>query len=391
MSELGAAERGAETKAPLPDAVSKAPDAGDEPEAPEEPEAPQAPDGPEQPDDLVEPEEPGEPDDEPAPERAFLGDAFSKLRDTLVGPREPAEGPVDRYAVVGRPDFNAMEVPEFGVKLYDYGKPLERPDGKRTPLFDGQPRRDQTMQGGIGDCGVIATMGAVAEHFPEAITECVKENEDGSYEVTLHQAKRSSLGDGLSRYEPTGAVTVLTVTPDLVVSYDRPDRPVYAQVEGGAAWPAVLEKAFAGVDQTWDEESKGKLSGYERLNLGTRVSHRAEMLTQLTGRPAYCDDVPTQYDMNGVSPDRQLLTAFREKLQDGCPILIGTRDKEKDAPALIKDLVAGHVYEVTEVDDRGRIHLRNPYNSFDPEPLTAREFRANSRDQYTTMGHERDQ
>ncbi|MFF9914537.1 C2 family cysteine protease [Streptomyces sp. NPDC013457] len=393
MGELHTADGGAEAN-PLPaDAIEnrmehaepEEPGELDSPGDPDDREVPEEPEAPEEPED-----DPDAADDGPEPERAFLGDVFSKLRDTLAGPREPAEGPVDRYATVDRPDFNAKEIPDMGVAIYGYGTPLERQDGQRTPLFDGPPRRDQTMQGGIGDCGVIATMGAVAEHYPEAISERVKENEDGSYEVTLDQVKRSSGGGDLDRYEPTGAVTVLSVTPDLVVMWDRPDRPAYAQVEGGAAWPAVLEKAFAGVDQTWDEDRTGQLSGYERLNLGTKVNHRAEMLAQLTGRPAYTDDIPTQYDMDGVSPDRQLLATFREKLQDGCPILIGTRSA-KDGPPLAQDLVAGHVYEVTEVDDRGRIHMRNPYNSFDPEPLTAEEFRKNCSKQYTTMGNERDQ
>lgn len=378
MSELGTAERGAEAKAPLPDRVSEAPDTGHEPEAPEEPEAP---DGPEQPDDLVEPEEPGEPE----LERAFLGDAFSKLRDTLVGPREPAEGPVDRYAVVERPDFNAMKIPDFDVSLFEYGKPLERPDGQRTPLFDGSPRREQTEQGKLGDCGVIATMGAVATHFPEAISECVKENEDGTYEVTLHQVEKKYSG-GLTQCEPNGAVTVLTITPDLVVQYDQPGKPAYGRAGAEpVAWPSVLEKAFAGVDQTWEEDLSDKASGYERLDKGTRPSHRAEMLTQLTGRPAYTEDIPTQYDMNGVSPDRQLLSMFREKLDAGCPILIGTRKIGKDEGPLPKGLVDGHVYEVTGVDERGLIQLRNPHNLNHPT-LTAKELRANSRPDFTTMG-----
>ncbi|MFG2643765.1 C2 family cysteine protease [Streptomyces sp. NPDC048370] len=416
MSELGTAERGTETKAPetppLPDAAFEAPDAGEEPVEPGEPDEPGEPEGPGEPERPADPEEPDAPEEpeaqgEPAepeadadpadngrdtaeagpePERAFLGDVFSKLRDTVAGLREPADGPVDRYTTVDRPDFNAMEIPEVGVTLFEYGTPLDRPDGQRAPLFDGELRREQTEQGRLGDCGVIATMGAVASHLPEAISECVKENEDGTYEVTLHQVTKSYSADW-TRCEPNGAVTVLTVTPELVVQYDRPDKPAYARAGAeDVAWPAVLEKAFAGVDQTWEGDRPGQASGYERLDLGTRAGHRAEMLTQLTGRPAYTDDIPTGFDMNGVSPERQLLTMFREKLDAGCPILIGTRKIEKDERPLPNNLVDGHVYEVTRVDDRGLIHLHNPHNINDPKPLTAKELRANFSGQFTTMG-----
>ncbi|MGW6567320.1 C2 family cysteine protease [Streptomyces sp. NPDC054975] len=408
MSELHTTDGDVEAP-PLPDAAPELPDTGDEPDepqqpeeawepeyadrsgTPEEPREPREPGEPEEPQEPDEPEQPEDPEADAAedrqdPERAFLGDVFAKLRDTLAGSREPAEAPADLYATVDRPKFNAMEIPEFGVTLFQYGTPLERPDGKRTPLFDGPPKREQTEQGSLGDCGVIATMGAVATHLPEAISECVKENSDGSYEVTFHQVKKTSSGDW-TRCEPNGAVTVLTITPELVVQYDRPDKPAYARAGAeGVAWPAILEKAFAGVDQTWEGDRPGQASGYERLDLGTRASHRAEMLTQLTGRPAYTDDVPTQYDMNGVSPDRQLLTLFREKLEAGCPILIGTRKLEKDEPDLRKGLVDGHAYEVTRVDDQGLIHLRNPHNLNDPKPLTAKELRDNCSSQFTTMG-----
>nr|BBA84057.1 hypothetical protein [Streptomyces lavendulae] len=446
MSELHTADRGAEphTTETLPTPDARARDRHAEPEEPEEPEEPQESGEPEEPTEPVEPTEqewpvepgepeapgfldtaesadpfgaPGEPepshdrggpdvltdsaeerneaepqdtapeaaDDGPPPERAPLWDGYAKLRDAVLGPREPAESPVDLYATVDRPAFNAVEMKEYGVRLFEYGTPLDRSDGRSVPLFDGPPTRAQTMQGGLGDCGVIATMGAVAGHLPETISNCVKENADGTYEVTFHQIKKTAPGDW-TPYEPTGSFTVLTVTPDLVVPYNDTDRPAYAQVSGGAAWPAILEKAFAGVDQTWEEGSLGQASGYERLNLGTRVDNRAMMLAQLTGRPAYTEDVPSQFDMDGVSPDRQLLAAFRDKLDANCPILIGAKDVKSTEKPLDHDLVAAHVYEVTGVDDRGRIHLRNPQNMNHPDPLTARQFRDSFAGRYTTIG-----
>ncbi|MFF2026451.1 C2 family cysteine protease [Streptomyces sp. NPDC058171] len=326
-----------------------------------------------------------EPDDQDAPESASLRNVLSKARDALIGRHEPADSRLDVYATVDRPAFDAGEIPEYGVRLFQYGTPLDRFDGQRIALFDGPPRREQTQQGDLGDCGLIAALGAVAAHHPEAISQAVRENEDGTYEVRLHQVQKDPNGDW-KPFEATGAVTVLTVTPDLVVPYNGTTMPAYAQLAGGVAWPAVLEKALAGVDQTWEEGRIKGASGYQRLDLGTRPYHRAEMLAQLTGRPAYTDDFPEQYDMNGVSPNRQLLGVFREKLEADCPILIASRASGMGKPALPENLVEKHVYEVVAVDDRGMIHLRNPHNFNDPDPMTADSLRAYFTHRFTTLG-----
>ncbi|MEU7318677.1 hypothetical protein [Streptomyces sp. NPDC007083] len=42
-------------------------------------------------------------------------------------------------------------------------------------------------------------------------------------------------------------------------------------------------------------------------------------------------------------------------------------------------------FAVTAVDERGRIHLRNPHNENHPEPLTYQEFKKNLLPLYTTL------
>ncbi|MFC8276888.1 hypothetical protein ACFUJR_31055 [Streptomyces sp. NPDC057271] len=104
MSELHTAGRGVEANPWHADAIEAGAEHA-EPEEPREPEELGEPENREAPQEPEAPEEPeGDPDgdgDGPDPGRAFLGDVFSKLRDTIAGPREPAEGPVDRYATVG--------------------------------------------------------------------------------------------------------------------------------------------------------------------------------------------------------------------------------------------------------------------------------------------------
>jgi hypothetical protein len=151
-------------------------------------------------------------------------------------------------AVVDRPDFRD---PLDDRSPDRYGTPLTRSDGTCIPCLDGLPRREETSQGWVGDCGIIATLGAVAAHRPDEIIRRIQPREDGSYQVTLNEARRS---EGVT--EPAGRDIELTVTPELPVNDDDPGTPACAQAEEGTAWCAIFEKAFAGIDQTWTVERR---------------------------------------------------------------------------------------------------------------------------------------
>ncbi|MFG2243859.1 hypothetical protein [Spirillospora sp. NPDC048823] len=245
---------------------------------------------------------------------------------------ERGDEPKELAETVDRPDFqDPTEDPKYVPDRY--GTPLERRDGTRTPLFDGEPKREQSEQGALGDCGIIATLGAVAEHHPEAIRDCVREGDDGNYQVRLHEAKFSTSN---RRYEPTGRRITLTVTPDLPVYGQRPDKPAFADsTSTGAAWAPVLEKAIAGTDQIWNDERRDKETriwnargkpgdaptGYVRLNQGSNAGERAELLTQLTGRPAKTVEFPAGYDSRGRSADHRLRDEIAGQLSGGKPVL----------------------------------------------------------------------
>ncbi|MCX5266422.1 C2 family cysteine protease [Streptomyces sp. NBC_00199] len=319
--------------------------------------------------------------------RGLLG----RFKDAVAAVRGP-DTPTEVQSVVDRPDFHNPQA--LNARPDRYGNPLEREDGTRVPLFDGAPRREQTHQGSIGDCGMISTMGAVAGHLPDTIRDAVRERDDGAYEVTLHETKYAALR---GRYEPTGRPVRLTVTPELPVFSEEPGKAGFARTaEVGVAWPAILEKAIAGVDQTWDDERRAKWDrqhsqadagtrGYVRLDDGSYGNERAEVLTQLTGRPSSVVEFPSGYDMQGRSADRQLIEDIRGKLADNCPVLVGTVSTKRSEAPLAKDLISGHAYEVTEVDDRGRFHLRNPHNINHPEELTVSEFKKYIKPSYVTL------
>jgi hypothetical protein len=266
----------------------------------------------------------------------------------------------------------------------------EGPDGPR-PLFDGPPDRSQVAQGRLGDCGVMATMSAVAAHRPDVVERCVRESGEG-YEVELHRVERR--GD---MYEASGETIRLQVPSDLPVFEEAPDRPAFAQVPE-AAWPAVLEQAIAGLDQartpeqraewdaTWnrikqarnaDREATGEPplpdgptpTGYARLNQGTTPREQAELLSQLTGESSEVRRFPT-----GQSGDIELASDLRRQLDENKPVIVGTRSLKPEEHELPSRLVPTHVYEVTSVED-GKVHLHNPWGFRHPEPVTVAEFR----------------
>lgn len=97
-----------------------------------------------------------------------------------------------------------------------------------NPLFsDAGPSPNDIKQGGIGDCYMLAGLGAIAQDRPDAIRENVVDFDDGTYGVRL--------GDKFYR-----------VDNDLCVSSTTDTTPDNAGL--GAAnsmWVAVVEKAFA--------------------------------------------------------------------------------------------------------------------------------------------------
>lgn len=332
-------------------------------------------------------------------------DASGTMPTDTGGTREPADAvrvsDNDEGTKLGKLDFPSGQRPGSSDIQ---GRPLDRPDGTRIPLFDGDPARDQIQQGRLGDCGVITALGAVAGHTPHAIRDRIRETGDGNYEVRLHEAAYDSQSH---HWKPTGRDITLTVTPDLPVSSRRPDQPGFAgSGDAGVAWPSIMEKALAGVDRTWTGERRADWDnrwprqcelegrevtpvpkGYERLHQGTVPGDQAEILTQLTGRPAMTRALPSGHkvDDTTISGDVLLTERFRGLLQSDRPVLVGTRPLNEDEIQLPHKLNPGHAYEVIQVDDENKLHLRNPWGRLHPEPMTALQFRENMASSYTTL------
>ena len=111
-------------------------------------------------------------------------------------------------------------------------------DPNPVPVFDGPPTRDQAVQGDVGDCGIVAALGSVAEHRPEAIKDAIKPAGDGEYEITLHEITEATPADPVAR--PTGDVKTYRVNDVLPVNTDEPSRPLplfrRSHADGPLSW-----------------------------------------------------------------------------------------------------------------------------------------------------------
>src|SRR5260370_30945074 len=102
-----------------------------------------------------------------------------------------------------------------------------RRDGSGTPRFNDRPAREQTRQGRLDDCGVIATLGAVAAHRPGDIAHRIATQPDGTYRVRLVEARWSKHAAA-----PTRRGIALSVTPDLPHEDRNPRLPTLANAGG---------------------------------------------------------------------------------------------------------------------------------------------------------------
>lgn len=309
-------------------------------------------------------------------------------------------------------EVHELQRPSFSKDYYTdlpragYDRCLVRDQENPVPLFDGPPSRSDVRQGQVGDCGVIATIGAVAGHRPDAIRNAIKQVGDGQYEVTLHKVTPATRTDPIAR--PTGDKVTYRLNDELPVNLEEPDAPPAGAVPERCAWPALLEKATAGQDQGWggmrqaawdnvwmsgtrqdvDQERQRKNrgpapadapDGYDRLNIGSTPHMQADLLAELTGEEAEVRRLPTLY-----RGDDALLDEFRDLLDDDKPILIGSRGARYDSElAPFANFSYGHAYEIVDVQD-GKIQLRNPWGDHKAPPaITATEFWEYFREYYS--------
>lgn len=212
-------------------------------------------------------------------------------------------------------------------------------------LYRGDPSGADINQDGIGDCYLMATMGAIAHANPQAIRDRIEYHPaTGEFGVTLW--------DGTQwRHIP---VTQADIDANVAArggsGVDTPDPGVVNR--DAALWPAVLESAYAKMKAP-GEGIRGIESGLTPPALEALTGNNGEWIFPAT------EWFTTQH----------LDTQITEAMQNNQPVMLSTS-------VFGGDLASQHVYAVEGITGTGSdatVTLRNPWGADDgPAVIQAR-------------------
>lgn len=217
---------------------------------------------------------------------------------------------------------------------------------------------NDVAQGALGNCYFIAGMLAVARANPDAIKKLIKDNGDGTYEVTLYL-----------RSSPYAKPKPVTKTVDGRLATGPSGNPLYAKAgdkDGGKTelWTALIEKRLAMEKGSYEQISGG--------NIGKDGFNFAGATEMLTGK------TEGYFATAGMSADDALLH-IAIALEEKKPVTCDTKDMEK-LPDMAKEAEAynvhgNHAYAPLSVDlDGGKISLSNPWGSDNVADLPVKKF-----------------
>lgn len=217
---------------------------------------------------------------------------------------------------------------------------------------------NDVAQGALGDCYLIAGMAAVARASPEAIEKLIKDNGDGTYEVTLYVRK--------SWY---GRPEAVTKTVDSRMPDKNGKTLLYAKTgdqEGGKSelWTALIEKTVAQHKGSYDLISGG--------NIGKNGFNFHGAMELLTGKTENYHRV-TDLD------DDDILLMIAIALEEGQPVTCDSlnmaENAELSAEANKQNVYGNHAYVPIDVDLDGSMNLQNPWGSHHVDDLSIADFR----------------
>ena len=205
---------------------------------------------------------------------------------------------------------------------------------------------NDVAQGALGDCYLMAGMIAVARANPEAISELIVDNGDGTFDVTLY-IRESRWGDPKK----------VTKTIDARLPMKHGDSPLYAKKgdegEGETElWAALIEKTVAQHKGSYDLISGGNISTDFEFHGATEL---------LTGRNE------GYMRTSGLDEDEALLHIIFA-LEDKKPVTCDSKNMEDDQEladeARKHNVYGNHAYCPENVDlDARTIDLTNPWGT----------------------------
>jgi hypothetical protein len=196
---------------------------------------------------------------------------------------------------------------------------------------------DDVTQKYLGDCYLIAAMAAVARVNPKVVENAFTKRSDGTYDVTLYQAK----GRGF-------------VAVKVNIDADLPHNDWYhLQYASGRdereLWPALLEKAFA-----------QRAGSYAAIEAGVP----GDAMSALTGKPSTMIDFKTK----GTKAE-QVFAELTRAVAENRAATASTYGESSNAKYTNTGLYADHAYSVWGTETKGGkqyVQLRNPWGDSEP-------------------------
>ncbi|MGP9538095.1 WXG100 family type VII secretion target [Brachybacterium sp. AOP43-C2-M15] len=220
-----------------------------------------------------------------------------------------------------------------GKKVVDDGdaegtEPLE----EDIPLEGEDTQLENTGQGGIADCFLLATVGTIAQQDPDFLEEHIEEVEDGVYRVTLYDEDGNEI-----HY-------IVESTPENGARLDEDGE------AGGHSVYSIYERAYQMHLESLGED--------DPLNFGNRV----DALQTITGQEA------SSYSGEDTPPIEDL----HQLLGNDRPVTAGTGGQNEPAHP---EIAGQHAYKVSEVDvEAGTVTVVNPWFGNESVTMTYDEY-----------------